>query len=217
MHTTIDARLEMKAAEILSRRLAAAGKTNGALAVLNPQTGDLLALVSVPYSDLDRARYGLYPPGSTFKLVTAIAALRVDPKSTGASFRCTRLRDGRAGTSIPGWNRPVRDDVGDSAHGTLTMARAIQVSCNAYFAQLGVYKVGAQALHDTAAMMGISTGELPELQKMLPFAAYGQGPVVISRSRWRAWRRRFRTAARCPRAGGFRMRRTHGTPGRRCC
>jgi peptidoglycan glycosyltransferase len=60
------------------------------------------------------------------------------------------------------------------------MARAIQVSCNAYFAQLGVYKVGAQALHDTAALMGISTGDMPELKKMLPFAAYGQGPVVIS-------------------------------------
>jgi cell division protein FtsI/penicillin-binding protein 2/cell division protein FtsW (lipid II flippase) len=190
VHTTIDARLELKAADILSRRLAAAGKADGALAVLNPQTGDVLALVSVPYPSvagpvqpdqlLDRARYGLYPPGSTFKLVTAIAALRLDPKSEDASFHCVRLRDGRAGTLIPGWNRPVRDDVGDSAHGTLTMARAIQVSCNAYFAQLGVYKVGAQALHDTAAMMGISTGEMPELQKMLPFAAYGQGPVTIS-------------------------------------
>jgi cell division protein FtsI/penicillin-binding protein 2 len=190
VHTTIDAGLELKAADILSRRLAAAGKTDGALAVLNPQTGDVLALVSVPYPSatgpaqpdqlLDRARYGLYPPGSTFKLVTAIAALRLDPKSEDASFHCVRLRDGRAGTLIPGWNRPVRDDVGDSAHGTLTMARAIQVSCNAYFAQLGVYKVGAQALHDTAAMMGISTGEMPELQKMLPFAAYGQGPVTMS-------------------------------------
>jgi len=190
VRTTIDTRLEMRAAEILRRRLAAAGKHDGALAVLNPQTGDVLALVSVPFPAatgpaqpdqlLDRARYGLYPPGSTFKLVTAIAALRVDAKSTGASFRCTRLRDGRAGTMIPGWNRPVRDDVGDSAHGTLTMARAIQVSCNAYFAQLGVYRVGAQALHDTAALMGISTGEMPELKKMLPFAAYGQGPVVIS-------------------------------------
>jgi cell division protein FtsI/penicillin-binding protein 2 len=190
VHTTINARLELKAADILTRRLAAAGKTDGALAVLNPQTGDVLALVSAPYPSatgpaqpdqlLDRARYGLYPPGSTFKLVTAIAALRLDPKSEDASFHCVRLRDGRAGTLIPGWNRPVRDDVGDSAHGTLTMARAIQVSCNAYFAQLGVYKVGAQALHDTAAMMGISTGEMPELQKMLPFAAYGQGPVTIS-------------------------------------
>jgi len=190
VHTTIDARLEMRAAEIMSRRLAAAGKDHGALAVLNPQTGDVLALLSVPFPAatgaaqpdqlLDRARYGLYPPGSTFKLVTAIAALRVDPQSTGASFRCVRLRDGRTGTMIPGWNRPVRDDVGDAAHGTLTMARAIQVSCNAYFAQLGVYRVGAQALHDTAAMMGISTGEMPELKKMLPFAAYGQGPVVIS-------------------------------------
>jgi cell division protein FtsI/penicillin-binding protein 2/cell division protein FtsW (lipid II flippase) len=190
VHTTIDAGLELKAADILTRRLAAAGKTDGALAVLNPRTGDVLALVSVPYPSatgpaqpdqlLDRARYGLYPPGSTFKLVTAIAALRLDPKSEEASFHCVRLRDGRAGTLIPGWNRPVRDDVGDSAHGTLAMARAIQVSCNAYFAQLGVYKVGAQALHDTAAMMGISTGEMQELQKMLPFAAYGQGPVTMS-------------------------------------
>ncbi len=180
VHTTIDARLQMRASDILTRRLAAAGKSDGALAVLNPQNGDLLALVSAPYDSLDRARYGLYPPGSTFKLVTAIAALRLNPKLEDASFHCVRLRDGRAGTMIPGWNRPVRDDVGDSAHGTLTMGRAIQVSCNAYFAQLGVYKVGAQALHDTAALMGISTGEMPELKKMLPFAAYGQGPVVIS-------------------------------------
>jgi peptidoglycan glycosyltransferase len=81
---------------------------------------------------------------------------------------------------IPGWNRPVRDDVGDSAHGTLEMARAIQVSCNAYFAQLGVYKVGPKSLAETAQLMGISTGDPVELKKMLPFAAYGQGPVVIS-------------------------------------
>ena len=60
------------------------------------------------------------------------------------------------------------------------MERAITVSCNAYFAQLGVYAVGAQALHDTAQLLDIPAGEIPELKKMLPFAAYGQGPVLVT-------------------------------------
>ncbi len=190
VQTTIDAPLQLRATDILSRRLLAARLEHGALAIMNAQSGDVLALVSLPTPGggaaatpdqlLDRARYGLYPPGSTFKLVTAIAALRLDADNTRATFHCTRLGDGRAGVVIPGWRKPIRDDVGDHAHGTLQMERAIQVSCNAYFAQLGVHRVGAQALHDTAALMGISTGEMPELRKMLPFAAYGQGPVLIS-------------------------------------
>src|SRR5450755_2463828 len=60
------------------------------------------------------------------------------------------------------------------------MERAIAVSCNAYFAQLGVHDVGSKALAETAARLGISTGELPALKQVLPFAAYGQGPVLIS-------------------------------------
>ena len=63
---------------------------------------------------------------------------------------------------------------------TLTMLRAIQVSCNAYFAQLGTYVVGAQALQKTANLMDIPAGDIKELKKMMPFAAYGQGPVTIS-------------------------------------
>lgn len=81
---------------------------------------------------------------------------------------------------IAGWNRPIKDDIGDHAHGTIDMERAIAVSCNAYFAQLGVHDVGAKALADTAAVMGISTGTLPELRKSLPFSAYGQGEVLIT-------------------------------------
>jgi len=95
-------------------------------------------------------------------------------------FSCRRLSDGRAGAIIPGWRRPIRDDIGDSAHGTLSLARAITVSCNAWFAQLGVYEVGAQALHDTADLLGIQAGKLPEIRKMLPFSAYGQGPVLVT-------------------------------------
>jgi cell division protein FtsI/penicillin-binding protein 2 len=129
---------------------------------------------------LDRARYGEYPPGSTFKLVTAIAALRLDPELKHRKFLCHRLPDGRAGVMIPGWNRPIKDDIGDVAHGTLDMSQAITVSCNAYFAQLGVHDVRAPALADTAAMFGISTGSPDHLKHDLPFSSYGQGEVLVS-------------------------------------
>ncbi|MGA8030746.1 MAG: penicillin-binding transpeptidase domain-containing protein, partial [Bryobacteraceae bacterium] len=189
VHSTIDIRLQLKAAEILRTRLEPTSK-KGALVILNAESGDALALVSWPAPPqngeatpdelLDRARYGEYPPGSTFKLVTAMAALRLDPKATEKTYSCRRLGDGRVGTVIPGWRRPIRDDVGDHAHGTLNMANAIAVSCNAYFAQLGVYNVGAKALHDTAELLGIPAGDIAEIKKMMPFAAYGQGPVVTT-------------------------------------
>ena len=57
-----------------------------------------------PY--LDRARYGLYPPGSTFKVVTAMAALRSDPQLAKQTYSCIRLPDGRVGNYLRGSNRP---------------------------------------------------------------------------------------------------------------
>jgi peptidoglycan glycosyltransferase len=60
------------------------------------------------------------------------------------------------------------------------MANAITVSCNAYFAQLGVYTVGSKALRDTAGLLGIPVGSDSELKATLPFAAYGQGFVVAT-------------------------------------
>ncbi len=129
---------------------------------------------------LDRARYAEYPPGSTFKLVTAMAALKLDSNAPNRTFSCKRLSDGRAGTVIPGWRRPIRDDIGDRVHGKLNLSQAITVSCNAYFAQLGVYAVGAQALRETAGLLGINAGTLAQVKEMLPFAAYGQGSVVTT-------------------------------------
>ena len=180
----------MRAAKALGDRLAKAHKDKGAVVVMDPNTGDVLALVSAPAPDaksqatpeelFDRARYGQYPPGSTFKLVTAMAALRLDPALENKSFSCRRLPDGRAGAIIPGWRKPIRDDVGDSAHGTLTMHQAIAVSCNAYFAQLGVFSVGAKQLSDTAKLLDIPAGSIPDIQAAMPFAAYGQGPVLVT-------------------------------------
>jgi cell division protein FtsI/penicillin-binding protein 2 len=191
---TVDIRLQLRAQEILERRLKAAGNLKGAVVVLDAATGDFLALASAPSPDppgarsapaapddlLDRARYGEYPPGSTFKLVTAIAALRLDPSLARRKYSCRTFPNGRVGALIPGWNRPIYDDIGDHAHGSLDMSRAIAVSCNAYFAQLGVHDVGAKALAETAARMGISTGDPRELPRALPFAAYGQGQVLVT-------------------------------------
>jgi len=200
---TIDARFEVRAAQILEHQLRQSGKDKGALVVLDPATGDLLASVSYPLAPvgpggdaateaesenanpyLDRARYGLYPPGSTFKLVTAMSALRKDPALEHAQYSCIRLPDGRVGNHMRGSSRPIRDDILDkNPHGTLDLERATVVSCNAYFAQLGTYDVGAGQLFETAGLLGIAVAapNTPEqLRKTLPQSSYGQGQVVVS-------------------------------------
>lgn len=183
IHASLDVRLQLRAGQILREALQKAHKDQGALVVMNPRSGDVLALVSEPVNPgqlFDRARYGQYPPGSTFKLVTAIAALRKDASLENKRFTCQRLGSGRAGTRIPGFRREIKDDIGDSAHGSLAMERAITISCNAYFAQMGVYEVGASALKETAELLDLQPGELADLKQMLPFAAYGQGPVLVT-------------------------------------
>ena len=192
---SIDARLQVQVANILRNALKQAGVEKGAAVVMDPATGDLLAAVSFPFPGpdaagseenpwLDRARYGLYPPGSTFKVVTAMAALRKDAGLAHRTYECIRLPDGRVGNYLKGARRPIRDDIQDHApHGVLDLEHGLTVSCNAYFAQLGTYDVGADALHDTAALLGISTATpdtAAELKKALGQSAYGQGEVVAS-------------------------------------
>jgi cell division protein FtsI/penicillin-binding protein 2 len=189
VRSTIDAGLQLRLNELLRTQLEPSGKSGAAVA-MDAATGELLALGSFPTPAagapstpdqlLDRARYGQYPPGSTFKLVTAIAALRRDPGLEKKKYECRRLRDGRVGTMIPGWNRPIRDDIGDHAHGSLAMGQALAISCNAYFAQLGTYDVGASSLHDTGELLGIPAGDVGAIRKMMPFSSYGQGPVLAT-------------------------------------
>ncbi len=198
LHMTIDARLQLKAADLLQNQLRQLGRSKGAVVVIDPENGDLLASVSYPWPNqllsvsepdqgdalLDRARYGLYPPGSSFKIVTAIAALRKDPSNAGQIYECKRLPDGRTGAFIEGWKRPIHDDVKDTApHGAIAMRAAIVVSCNAYFAQLGTYKVGPEALLDTATRLGISIAnpsDVKTLRAEMPQTSYGQGQVVAT-------------------------------------
>src|SRR5208337_2179381 len=199
---SIDAGLEMRVSDILKQNLIKLGKQKGAVVVMDPSTGDLLASVSYPWPSpaqfasladssetplpdeelLDRARFGLYPPGSSFKIVTAMAALRKDPALAQQRFECIRLPDGRVGNFVG--KRAIRDDIKDTQpHGSLDMAKGITVSCNAYFAQLGAESVGAQSLYDTASKLGISVARpnTPEqLKQFLAQASYGQGQVVVS-------------------------------------
>ncbi len=199
---SIDAGLEMRASQILSKGLAKLGKQKGAVVVMNPATGDLLAAVSYPWPSeaqfaslendstaplpdrelIDRARFGLYPPGSSFKIVTAMAALRKDPALAKQRFDCVRLPDGRVGNTV--WKREIRDDIRDrQPHGTIDMRQGIIVSCNAFFAQLGANSVGAEALYDTATRLGITVAQpntAKKLHEFLPQASYGQGQVVVS-------------------------------------
>jgi cell division protein FtsW (lipid II flippase) len=198
LHLTVDAGLQVALARAVRDRAIAAGSGRGAAVVVEPATGALLASVSYPWPEpleisgeatqvpqhlLDRARYGLYPPGSTFKLVTAVAALRSQPSEQRSTFDCVRLPDGRVGGRVPGQPRPVRDDPLDTApHGHVDMHQALVVSCNAYFASLA-QRLGSKALAEAASAAQISIAAAPSesrLASTLAHAGYGQGDVVAT-------------------------------------
>jgi cell division protein FtsW (lipid II flippase) len=193
---TIDAPLQAAVARILSKYAARSASGHAAAVVLDPDTGELLAVASYPFPGaaaespddgeesetlIDRARFGLYPPGSTFKLVTASAALRQSPAFRNATFMCSLQGRGRVGAQVAG--TLVRDDVLDQhPHGQIDLHEGLVQSCNAYFAQLAV-RVGPQPLLDTASLLGISVARddsIARLRSTLPQAGYGQGDVVAT-------------------------------------
>ena len=198
---TIDAPLQARVARILAKYASRTPTGRAAAVVIDPATGGVLASVSYPLphpgrppsrpddegdeeadAAFDRARYGLYAPGSTFKLLTAAAALRLDQGSWNSRFMCTRLDDGRVGARVQGYG-VIRDDLLDKhPHGSIAMHDAIVHSCNAYFAQLAV-RLGSRSLIDTAALAGISVARdesTARVNATLPQAGYGQGDVVTT-------------------------------------
>jgi cell division protein FtsW (lipid II flippase)/cell division protein FtsI/penicillin-binding protein 2 len=203
LRSSIDARLQVRAASALRAGITRGGHSRGAAVAIDVDSGEVLASVSYPWptaetekalasptdSDeaadalLDRARYGLYPPGSTFKLLVAGAALRSSPAVQNQTFACVRLPDGRVGNFVRGWSRPVRDDPMDTApHGDVNLRHGLVVSCNAYFAQLAL-RLGPQPIMDAASMFQIEAARpatAAALRRMLPHAGYGQADVLVS-------------------------------------
>ena len=200
----IDERLQRKAYELMNGR-------RGAVVVMRPQSGALLALVSSPGFDpndpgpatmdsaspvFNRAVQGRYPPGSTFKMLIAAAALaegkspvydcgvayvtRGSPPIRDSEYYAAQRRGGAWG----GWGR-------------LGMRDAMAHSSNVYFAQLGV-GLGAEAFNGMMARARINEqlpyitapdgslrtakGNAPEVTKPAALAqlAIGQGEVLVT-------------------------------------
>src|SRR5436305_4846121 len=176
VYLTIDARIQSIADEAL-RSIA-----RGAAVVVDPNNGDVLAMVSVPSFDpntfipsikakdwaalqKDEARplvnraLSTFPPGSTFKIVTSLAGLR--RKLSTARFNCS----GGVSYGDHYFRCWVAEKGG--AHGTLGLTDAIKVSCGAFFYQYG-NAPGIDTIDKTGNALGLGketgihlTGEQP--------------------------------------------------------
>jgi len=149
---------------------------HGAAVILNPQTGELLALYSEPSYSLkevedettwvrleanerdrplvSRALGAYYIPGSTFKTVTMTAAFIAGIQDT--EFVCS----GGGYYAAPGANVIYDDGGPGEVHGKIGIDTAYEVSCNQYFAQMGV-KLGADRLKQAAQLLGIGAYDTP--------------------------------------------------------
>lgn len=142
--TTLDVSLQELAYRLL-------GAQNGAIVVMEPSSGKILAMVSKPdfnpneieeiWDELleeeessvlvNRVTQGLYPPGSTFKIFTALEYIRENPQSVeDYSYRCRGSFQTEDGHAIHCY--------GHHAHGTLTFEQSFARSCNSSFANIGM-------------------------------------------------------------------------------
>lgn len=156
---TVDPKLQRIAYE----GLAASSTGRGAAVALDPKTGEVLALATYPSYDpnnidenfpqlkdapdsplLNRATQSLYPPGSTFKVITAAAALQA-----GVEPDREFVDNGKYET--PGYT--VRNYKGEK-HGRVTFTQALVISINAVFAKIAVEIVEPQPLAAMAQKFG---------------------------------------------------------------
>ena len=146
VQTTLDAGLQNHVYDILGTR-------RGSIIVMQPSTGNILAMVSYPTYDpnqvsenwssllnradsplINRATQGLYPPGSTFKTLTSSIAMR----SYTNNF--TNFTNHCMGYIIIDGN--IIRCFNNVAHGHMDMTTAFALSCNTYFVALA-YEIGA--------------------------------------------------------------------------
>lgn len=198
--TTLDTRLQEAAYKAM-------GDYQGAVVVLEPDTGKILAMVSKPGFDpndidrvwdqvhseegetssvlVNRATRGRYAPGSTFKVVTALEYLREHPGDTSYSYKCTG-EDSHNGVKIICYNH--------KAHGTVDLEQSIGYSCNTSFANIGMNLITMDGLRKTAEDLYFNK-DLPYDgdcvnssftmngsvdRSMIPQTVIGQGETTIS-------------------------------------
>lgn len=194
LYLTIDHRLQKKASDLL------AGK-DGAIIAMNPTTGEILAMVSKPdynpntknLSDnwqklvesddhpfYPRATQGLYAPGSTFKIVTAAAAIANGLSDFSYKDTGSITIDGKVFKNYEG-----------ESNGKLDLKHAFSLSSNAAFAKLGV-ELGFDKIKNAAANMLINKipFDLPLKDSVFPSnslseadtaaTAIGQGRMLVT-------------------------------------
>ena len=172
--TTLDPRAQAAAYEGLQ------GK-RGAVVALDPRTGAVLAMVSLPSFDparlssfepadireyyaalneatddplLNRAISKTYPPGSTFKVVTAAAALESGQVTPETQIPSPTLLD------LPQTDSDLRNFGGSACSGeTSTLAEALRISCNTAFGALGL-QLGDDVLREQAQAFGFGENDL---------------------------------------------------------
>jgi peptidoglycan glycosyltransferase len=159
----------------------ALGGQNGAVVAIEPSTGRILAMVSTPGFDpnalathdtsaattayqqlldadgdplLNKATSQNYPPGSTFKLVTAAAALE------SGQYTADTVISAPDTYTPPGTSRAMSNFGGSScsSSGQMSLSDALRISCNTAFAELGV-GLGDDALREQAEKFGFDADE----------------------------------------------------------
>jgi len=186
VYLTLDAGLQQVMKE-------AFGEENGAGVVIDLRDGGILALYSAPTMDpnvflnrlsqeqvdyfmrnpvkpmLNRVTQGLYPPGSTFKLLVALAAMEKGILKQETVFHCAGQKTF--------YNRVFRCD---AVHGSMNLTQAIAHSCNNYFFELGM-RLDVDEINAAAQKYGL----LEPTGIDLPHEATSRVPS-------RAWAKQFR-------------------------
>ena len=182
--------------------------TRGAgAAVIKVGTGEVLSLASYPTYDLatfrqsenysairadlarpmyNRATQGTYPPGSTLKPLTAVAALEENLITPTEKIFSPRT------WYYPGYSASYANCWFGGSHGLINVSEAITVSCNYFFAEMG-YRLGMDTFNEYLTAFGLgkatgieiseNTGLQPENNKgenQAPWAAFGQSNQLYS-------------------------------------
>lgn len=161
VYTTFDTNVQRVAYDALGNR-------NGAVVVMNPKTGKIISMVSKPsynpndlanvikqanageltgFPLMNKATSGMYPPGSTFKIVTLASALQNIPDIENRTFHDTGKIVFNSTSSLSNQN--------GVAYGDISLRRALQVSSNFVFGNLAL-ELGNDKLKQTAEDFGFN-------------------------------------------------------------
>jgi Penicillin binding protein transpeptidase domain/NTF2-like N-terminal transpeptidase domain len=163
----------------------AIGGKKAMIVAIKPSTGEILAVAQNPDADADgpTATTGLYPPGSTFKIITAGAAIERDMATPNTLLGCPGTID---------IGQRIIPNYGGFDLGTVPMSRAFASSCNTTFAELAS-QLPPRGLTQAAAQYGIGadykidgidtvTGSVPPTVNLAERTedGFGQGKVLVS-------------------------------------